>query len=138
MIDAAIARSNVYNEQIPSVAVGAAEANDAIEIRFATGVELRVSAKLLKGLERASAAQLATAEIVAGEMLHWEALDIDYDLRILLADVFGSRRWMREIGKRGSAARSAVKTGSSGFQVDFGMSRPGRHRLGTTRPVRAR
>ena len=109
-IDAAIARSKVYDEHMPPIAVGAAYANGAIEICFATGVELRVPAKLLQGLERASAAQLAAVEIVAGEMLHWEALDIDHYLPMLLAGVFGSRRWMREIGKRGGAARSVAKT----------------------------
>ena len=96
-IDAAIARSKVYDEHTPPIAVDAAYASGAIEIRFATGVELRVPAKLLQGLERASAAQLAASTTI-------------YRLPMLLAGVFGSRRWMREIGKRGGAARSVAKT----------------------------
>lgn len=108
-IDAAIARSKVYDEQMPPNATDAAYSNGVIAIRFETGVELRVPTKLLAGLERASAAQLTAVEIVAGEMLHWEALDVDHYLPMVLAGIFGSRRWMREIGKRGGEARTAAK-----------------------------
>jgi hypothetical protein len=109
-IDAAIARGKVYDAQHPPVAIGATYRGGAIEIRFATGVEVRVPAKLLQGLQHASDAERAAVELLGGEMLHWETLDVDHYIPMLLAGIFGSRRWMSEIGKRGGSVRSDAKT----------------------------
>lgn len=44
-----------------------------------------------------------------GSVLHWESLDLDHYVPGLIAGVFGNRRWMSEIGKRGGLKRSPAK-----------------------------
>ncbi len=109
-IDAAIARGKVYEEQHPPHAVKAAYRDGAIVVRFESGVDLVIPRNLLQGLQHASVAEIATVEVLAGEMLHWESLDVDHYIPSLLAGVFGNRRWMSEIGKRGGLVRSGAKT----------------------------
>ena len=63
-----------------------------------------------QGLTMATAAQLAEVEVVGrGYGLHWPTLDADLSVPGLLAGLFGSAVWMREMGRRGGAATSAVK-----------------------------
>lgn len=108
-IDAAIARGKVYEEQHPPHAVAATYRGGSVIVRFETSVELVIPRNLLQGLQCASVAQISTVEVVGGEMLHWEALDVDHYIPALLAGVFGNRRWMSEIGRRGGLVRSDAK-----------------------------
>jgi hypothetical protein len=49
-------------------------------------------------LSDAAPAALADIEIYgAGTALHWERLDVDYELSALMAGVFGTQTWMREL-----------------------------------------
>jgi hypothetical protein len=108
-IDAAIAKTapHPFHE-----AVGAAydRAGDAIAIRFADGVELRLPRRLVQGLQHATAAQLRQIEIEGpGTGLVWPALGIAHYIPGLVAGVFGTRLWMAEIGRRGGARRTKAK-----------------------------
>jgi hypothetical protein len=63
-----------------------------------------------QGLEGASDAALADVEVLpGGEGLHWEALDADLGVPQLIAGIFGSKLWMRELGRRGGSATSDSK-----------------------------
>lgn len=44
-----------------------------------------------------------------GYGLHWESLDADLTVPGLLAGIFGSTAWMRELGRRGGSAASEAK-----------------------------
>ncbi len=64
----------------------------------------------LQGLQSATKEQIARVEILGnGTGLHWPALDVDLYVPSLLQGVYGNRKWMAEIGRRGGAARSAAK-----------------------------
>jgi hypothetical protein len=85
-----------------------------ITIKLATGVELAIPRKLLQGLESATAEQLAEVELWGpGSSLHWESLDVDHYIPSLIEGVFGNRRWMSEIGKKGGAQRSDAKASAA-------------------------
>ncbi len=85
--------------------------DDMLAIKLATGVELLMPRKLLQGLEDADPQEVANVEIDDfGEGLHWEALDVDHYVPSLLESVFGNRRWMSELGKRGGSVRNDAKT----------------------------
>ena len=63
-----------------------------------------------QGLSTATAAQLAQVEVVGrGYGLHWAELDADLSVPGLLAGLFGSASWMREMGRRGGSATTAAK-----------------------------
>jgi hypothetical protein len=111
-VDAAIMQARLYDQYRPkAVAVRYLEKNDTFAIKLATGVEILVPRRLLQGLEDATPRQLAELRIVGAKSgLRWEALDVDHYVPSLVEGVFGNRRWMSAIGKKGGAARSAAKT----------------------------
>ncbi len=110
-IDAAIALAKLREPYRPKTVDAEYRAkDDAIAIKLASGVELVIPRKLLQGLENASPEQLAKVEIWGpGSSLHWKALDVDHYVPSLIEGVFGNRRWMSELGKRGGAVRSEAK-----------------------------
>lgn len=64
-----------------------------------------------QGLAQASDDDLAQVEVLpGGEGLHWEKLDVDMSVPRLVAGIFGSQVWMRELGRRGGQATSIAKT----------------------------
>jgi hypothetical protein len=63
-----------------------------------------------QGLVGATDAELAQIEVLpGGEALHWETLDADLGVPQLIAGIFGSKLWMRELGRRGGSATSDTK-----------------------------
>ena len=114
-IEAAIARANAAERERPkAVAAVYRAADDAVIITLATGVQVAIPRKLLQGLQDATPRQLAGIEIEGpGTGLHWSALDVDHYIPDVLAGVFGTRRWMSEIGRRGGRVRSAAKAAAA-------------------------
>ncbi|MHB8148365.1 MAG: DUF2442 domain-containing protein [Vulcanimicrobiaceae bacterium] len=113
-IDLAIARGKVWEEQHQyrprAVAAEYRPKDDILAITLASGVQLLMPRKLLQGLENADPRDVAKVDIDDfGEGLHWESLDVDHYVPSLIEGVFGNRRWMSEIGKRGGAVRSDAK-----------------------------
>lgn len=110
-IDAAIALATLREPYRPkAVAATYRVKDDMIAITLATGVELAIPRKLLQGLQNATPEQLAELEIWGpGSSLHWKSLDVDHYVPSLIEGVFGNRRWMAEIGRRGGSVRSDAK-----------------------------
>jgi hypothetical protein len=108
-IDAAIAKAALH--PFPeAVAASYDQADDAIAIRFADGVELRLPRRLVQGLQHATPEQLRRIEMEGpGTGLVWPALGVAHYLPGLVAGVFGTRQWMAEIGRRGGARRTKAK-----------------------------
>jgi Protein of unknown function (DUF2442) len=111
-IDAAIAQAKLYEEYRPkAVSAKYLRTADSFAIKLATGVEIVIPRKLLQGLDRATPSQLADVRIVAAKSgLRWRALDVDHYLPSLIEGVFGNRRWMSAIGRKGGTVRSAAKS----------------------------
>jgi hypothetical protein len=79
------------------------------------GADLAFPPSLAEGLDKASAADLATIEISpTGLGLHWPNLDADLWLSGLLVGVFGSPRWMAGLmGRKGGRARADAKVAAA-------------------------
>lgn len=110
-IDAAIALANLREPYRPKAVAATYRAmDDVFAIKLATGVELAIPRTLLQGLGNATPEQAAEVEIWGpGSSLHWKSLDVDHYVPSLIEGVFGNRRWMSELGKRGGAARTEAK-----------------------------
>jgi len=114
-IDAAIARARAQEDRRPR-AVNAyySEADDKLFITLASGVEIVIPRTHLQGLENARPAQVAKVKLEgAGSGLHWPSPNVDHYIPGLLAEVFGTRRWMSELGRKGGAVRSAAKAAAA-------------------------
>lgn len=114
-IEAAIARGKAHEHVRPrAVAAAYREETEVIAVRLATGVELLIPRSLLQGLENASSRELKRVEVVGrGSGLHWSGLDVDHYVPSLIEGIFGNRRWMSEIGRKGGSARSVVKAAAA-------------------------
>jgi hypothetical protein len=110
-IDAAIAEARAgENDRPRAVKAHYDLSDDKVVIRLASGVDVAIPRTSLQGLENATGAQAAEIQPEgAGSGLHWPSLDVDQYIPGLLAGVFGTRRWMRELGRKGGAVRGAVK-----------------------------
>jgi hypothetical protein len=81
----------------------------ALGVEFDNGVKLSVPVRLIQGLQHADDTQLATIEISpSGWGLHFPAIDADIYVPSLFSGIYGSRAWMRELGRRTSPAKAAA------------------------------
>jgi hypothetical protein len=68
----------------------------------------------MEGLGEATKAQIAQVKITGnGTGLRWPGLDLDYYVPNLLREIYGTRQWLAEIGRRGGAVSSAAKRKSA-------------------------
>ena len=64
----------------------------------------------LQGLEHATHEQLVNYELIGrGTGISFPALDADFYVPALIEGVYGTRRWMAELGKKGGVARTEAK-----------------------------
>jgi hypothetical protein len=85
-------------------------ARGLVIVELRNGAYFGFPAQLGQGLRGASPDELAEVEVSpSGEALHWERLNADLRVPALLQGMFGTRAWMRELGRIGGRARSEAK-----------------------------
>jgi hypothetical protein len=85
-----------------------------IVITLEDGCEFAFPAALAEGLADAPRSKLAKVKVSPNGLgLHWPLLDADLYVPGLIEGAFGSRRWMRQIGRLGGSRRSAAKAKAS-------------------------
>ncbi len=112
-IDAAIDAADRYpiDEAVGATYV---RAEDSIAIHFSDGVQLRIPRRLVQGLEHATPEQLGRIQIEGpGTGLVWPALGVAHYIPGLAAGIFGTRRWMAEVGRRGGIRRTKAKAAAA-------------------------
>jgi Protein of unknown function (DUF2442) len=68
----------------------------------------------VEGFRSATREEIGNVEILGrGTGLHWPALDVDLYVPSLLRGIYGTRRWMAEMGRRGGSVKSAAKRKAS-------------------------
>jgi hypothetical protein len=92
-----------------------------IHIHFPDGFVLGFPVSYIKELRDATPEQIAEGELTPlGDAIHWNSLDAHYTIGGLLAGRFGTKAWMKELGKVGGSrtseakAEAARKNGSKG------------------------
>lgn len=84
---------------------------DEIRLRFDVGTRLDVPQRLLQGLGDAKPVQLRAIEIQGpGIGLYWPQLDVGHDVRGLIEDVFGTRKYLQRLG---GTARTPAKVAAA-------------------------
>ena len=85
-----------------------------IEVELSNGCQFSFPAVLGQGLQGAPDKDLAQVEVSPGGIgLHWERLDADLLISSLLQGIFGTRRWMQELGRAGGQVRSVAKASAA-------------------------
>lgn len=85
-------------------------ATGRVMVELKGGTVFGFPAEYAQGLRGASAEDLAKVEVTPGGVgLHWEKLDADLLVGSVVRGIFGTRHWMRELGRRGGRARTLAK-----------------------------
>jgi len=109
-IDRAIARAARLPEEPRAMSIEYRPSLDIFILMLSNGERLVLQRELLEGLQAGTRRQLANVEITPqGTGLHWPDLDADLYVPSLRRHVYGSKRWMSQIGRRGGSARSSAK-----------------------------
>jgi hypothetical protein len=83
---------------------------DLVILRLSDGRRYVMPREELQGLQSATDEQIAQVEIVGGGTgLHWPDLDADLYVPGLLRGIYGTKKWMAQIGRSGGAVKSAAK-----------------------------
>jgi hypothetical protein len=108
-IDAALARA--IPDELLAVSIKYVAEFDIFIIGLTDGNRLVLQRERLQELQNATKSQLANVEVLAlGTDLHWKDLDVDLYVPALIAGVYGTTRWMSEIGRAGGSAKSKAKS----------------------------
>lgn len=112
-IDAAIAVGKTMN--MPrAVSVRYDRVHDSFVIAFNNGNAFHVARKNLQGLADATSSELKDVAIEGpGTGLHWRQLDVDHYIPGLVQGVFGTRRWMSQLGREGGRVKSEAKAAAA-------------------------
>ena len=109
-IDQAITRAATLRDEPRAISIDYRPSLDIFVVMLSDGERLVLQRELLEGLQSATRRQLANVEITPqGTGLHWPDLDADLYVPSLRRNVYGTKRWMSQIGKLGGAAKSSAK-----------------------------
>jgi hypothetical protein len=115
-IDQAISRAKALTKEprVTGVAYRPGPGLDLLILQMSDGHRCALPREDLQGLQGATRQQISQIEILGnGTGLHWPALDVDLYVPALLQGIYGTRRWMAEIGAKGGAATSSAKRKAS-------------------------
>jgi hypothetical protein len=83
---------------------------DLLILKLNDGSRRAIPRENLQGLQTGTKDQIARVEILGGGTgLHWPDLDVDLYVPGLLRGIYGTKKWMAEIGRSGGSATSVVK-----------------------------
>ncbi len=81
-----------------------------IRLDFADGFALLFPASHIRELRGVADNKIAAGHLTElGDAIHWDDLDAHYTVSGLLAGRFGTKEWMKEIGRLGGKRTSAAK-----------------------------
>jgi len=87
---------------------------DLLILKLGDGRRHMIPREDLQGLRSGTKEQLSRIEIIGrGTGLHWPDLDVDLHVPSLLRGLYGTRRWMAKIGRRGGLVTSPAKKKAS-------------------------
>jgi Protein of unknown function (DUF2442) len=88
--------------------------SDLVTLFLEDGVRVSIPRGQLQGLHNATSADLSKIKLTGhGTGLRWPTLDVDHYVPGLLNHVFGTSRWMAQLGRIGGSVRSRAKAAAA-------------------------
>jgi len=85
-------------------------ASGRVAVELTNGCVFAFPPALAQGLGSASPEELAAVEVMPGaESIYWPCLDVGFSVPNLISGSFGTKVWMREMGRVGGSVRSSAK-----------------------------
>lgn len=132
-IDAGPSRGRSFQaEDRRAVRAAYEKKDDLVTLFMSDGVRVSIPRGQLQGLQDATAAELSKVRLIGrGTGLRWPTLDVDHYVPGLLNHVFGTSKWMAQLGRVGGSVRSRSKAAAARANGKRG-GRPRRQPLLTT------
>ena len=109
-IDDALHRAKLHDNDLVALKIEHIPGLNVLIIGLSNHRRLVLPVEDLEGLEHATHAQLMNYELLGrGTGVCFPALDADFYLPALIEGVYGTRRWMAELGKKGGGAKTDAK-----------------------------
>ena len=113
-IDAAIERAKLLDGEPLAKQVQYVPRFKLLIVELTNGRRLALPIEDLQGLENAAAKQLQNIEMLGlGTGINFPDIDVGFYVPSLIEGVYGNRRWMSELGKRGGSAKTEAKRAAS-------------------------
>jgi hypothetical protein len=115
-IDAAIAKASAIEDEprVIEAAYVSTGGLDSLVLKMSDNRRKLIPREEIQGLSDAPTESLNNIEISPnGTSLRWPLLDVDLYVPPLLEGIFGSREWMKRLGRRGGLATTPAKAKSS-------------------------
>ena len=109
-IDAALERSKVHDRDPVAQSVEHIPNLNLLIVRLTNGRRLALPVEDVQGLASATHEQLESYELLGGGTgISFPALDVDLYVPALIEGVYGNRRWMAQLGRKGGKAKTDAK-----------------------------
>jgi hypothetical protein len=109
-IKAALERAKLCDSDPRALAVEHIPAIKLLIVRLSNGRRLVLPIEDLQGLGNATHQQIQNYELLGhGTGISFPDLDVDLYVPALIEGVYGNRRWMAQLGRKGGSARTEAK-----------------------------
>jgi hypothetical protein len=109
-IEAALERAKVHDSDPVALKVEHIPDLNLLTVRLSNGRRLVLPMEDLQGLSGATHEQIQNHELLGrGTGISFPDLDVDLYVPALIEGVYGNRRWMGHLGKKGGSAKTEAK-----------------------------
>lgn len=109
-IEAALARAKAHHNDPVALAVEHVPSLNLLIVTLSNERRLVLPVEDVQGLGNATHRQIQNYELLGrGTGIHFPDLDVDLYVPALMEGVYGNRRWMAELGKKGGSSKSEAK-----------------------------
>jgi hypothetical protein len=109
-IDAALKKAKLHDNDPFAQTVEHIPALNLLIVGLSNGRRLVLPVEDVQGLSKATQEQIQNYELLGGGTgISFPELDVDLYVPALIEGVYGNRRWMAQLGKKGGAAKSEAK-----------------------------
>ena len=109
-IDAALERAKAHDKDPVAEAVEHVPNFNLLIVKLSNGRRLVIPVEDIQGLGNATREQMSNYELIGrGTGISFPELDVDLYVPALIEGVYGNRRWMAQLGRKGGKARTDAK-----------------------------
>jgi hypothetical protein len=109
-IDAALRKAKLHDSDPVALTVEHIPRLNLLIVGLSNGRRLVLPVEDVQGLDSATHKQFQNYELLGrGTGIHFPDLDVDLYVPALIEGVYGNRRWMAQLGKKGGAAKTEAK-----------------------------